>query len=73
MIEPGTEVTFVGTKKVGRSYKITAYEGKMIEFGKMFSRVAMKNGRKVMVQTNTVRQLGQMNALTEAVLEGLGA
>jgi len=72
MIDPGSKVTFVRTKKSGSSFKMTVYEGKMIEYGTMFCRIGLKNGRVGWVQTDCVRKIGDPNALTEAVLEGLG-
>lgn len=73
IIEPGAAISFVLLKRVGKSYRFTSYEGKMVKFGQSLSHVAFKNGRNAVVQTSTIREAGRQNALTEAVLSGMGS
>lgn len=68
MIEPGARITFVRTKRKGSGFQMSVYEGKMVEYGTMFSRVCMKNGRKILVQTTVIRKVGEKNALTDALV-----
>lgn len=67
MIQAGEKITFITTRKVGRSFHCSSRDGVMVEYGENYSKVKAKNGKIIFVHTDSVRLQGQKNALTEAL------
>jgi hypothetical protein len=68
MIQAGEKITFITTRKVGRSFHCSARDGVMVEYGDNYSKVKAKNGKIIFARTDSIRQQGHKNALTEALL-----
>lgn len=68
MIKAGEKVTFVVARQSGCAFHCSTREGVMVGYGSDYCTVKGKNGKLILVRTDSVRLLNQKNALTEALL-----
>jgi hypothetical protein len=69
-LKPGDKVSFTLARQEGRNgLRFSSREGTLVFRGPETSEVKFKNGRTAFVATDSLRPIGQQNALTENFLK----